>query len=103
MKKFLLFIAFIFLILTTGCDKSISERVTCIQDSDCWNSCQYGAVNKTWYEADRRRTAGECLDGCAGVTATEPKCENKKCIAYMRNPSTGELIKNDHCTNVKIK
>lgn len=103
MKKFSPFIVFLFIIFTTGCGNSTTEQIACAQDSDCWNSCQYGAINKNWYKTDLRRISGECLDGCASVVAAEPKCENKKCVAYIRNPSTQELIKNNDCTNVKIK
>lgn len=102
MNKTILTIFFTFTLLaTTGCTKTISKQVACEKDTDCKNSCQYGAVNKTWYESEQKNIT-ECSDGCASVVSAEPKCENKVCVAYMQDPSSGKLFKNDDCTNKKI-
>lgn len=83
--------------LTLGCGDSTSAspasaqspaddpaRFVCAVDSDCMNSCAYGAVNAAWY---RRNEASlrECEDGCANQVSGPPRCEQRVCVAYFRD------------------
>lgn len=52
----------------------------CETDSDCKNSCQYGAINSEWYLANVN-PASECLDGCDGPGSRAPKCIKNVCTA----------------------
>jgi len=55
---------------------ALPNRFSCIVDSDCKNTCRYGAVNKSWTETD------SCVDGCASNAMGDPKCIENSCVAY---------------------
>lgn len=68
-----------------------TDRFYCAVDSDCKNTCKYGAVNKTWTENDM------CLDGCASNAIGNPKCIENSCVAYDYK---GEVV--PYCTRLEI-
>lgn len=56
-------------------------RWDCNKDTDCQNSCRYGAVSKAWYTAHQSLIA-ECQDGCNNQISAPPKCIDKQCAAF---------------------
>lgn len=72
-------------------------RWDCAKDSDCRNSCRYGAVSKAWYTAQQSLIA-ECQDGCNNQISAPPKCIDKQCAAFDRR--TGKP--RPFCTKRKV-
>lgn len=64
------------------------HRFDCTADSDCVNSCAYGAVSAPWYaRAQQTRGFIECVDGCNNQISEPPRCEAGGCVAYQHDPS----------------
>lgn len=45
------------------------------------NSCDWGAVNRAWYQS--ANLGLECDDGCDGPEAESPRCISGMCVAFM--------------------
>ena len=68
-----------------------ARRFDCGADTDCVNSCQWGAVNRTWYEqASQRPGFPECQDGCANQ---QQRAEKAGDAPAMTNQGEGD----GHC------
>jgi len=53
----------------------------CETDTDCVNSCGYGAVNFFWYQEQEE----PCDDGCAWDGMGAPQCIENGCVAFLEN------------------
>ena len=53
------------------------SRFDCDVDGDCRNSCQYGAINHTWYD----RLGPGCKDGCSSK-GMHARCIANACVAF---------------------
>lgn len=96
-KIFFSFICLVLFIFLGGCSLNNSdlEPYQCVSDSDCVNTCTYGAINRSWFG---RIGEDVCLDGCAGPWSGEPKCVEEICTAYTKD---GKV--NSGCTTNGIK
>ena len=54
-----------------------TERLGCVSDVECVNTCAYGAVHVRW----ARRLWIDCEDGCAGPWQSAPRCEAGRCVS----------------------
>ena len=69
-----------------------SDSFACEVDADCTNSCQHGAVNKAWWEA--QYPGGEaCEDGCTSKGTDPARCEAKQCVAYAHGKPAPECTR----------
>lgn len=77
------------------------HRWDCAKDSDCVNSCHWGAVNATWYRTSSQRPDfQECEDGCANQLSEAPRCESGSCVAYQSDPrDETKISRADDCTH----
>lgn len=91
--------AFSVIFLMSGClaNDQTDARFACKTDNDCYISCNFGAVNKDWYNANVEESKGECIDGCEEVNIA--KCIDSECMAI--NNSTGKT--NEYCTKKDVK
>jgi hypothetical protein len=79
------------------------HRFDCASDSDCVNSCRYGAVHAGWYaRATKAPGFQECEDGCNNQISAPPRCESGGCVAYQRDPRAAHKITPcSFCTRVE--
>lgn len=78
------------------------HRFDCTTDSDCGNSCAYGAVNTGWYaRAEVAPGFSECEDGCNNQISAPPRCESGSCVAYQADPQEETKISpRPSCTRI---
>lgn len=58
---------------------SLGPAHRCATDGDCVTTCEYGTVNREWFEA---RPPTDCGGGCTNPGAQAPRCEQARCVAY---------------------
>jgi hypothetical protein len=57
-------------------------RWDCKVDTDCTNSCEYGAINRVWYTKNVPNEP--CEDGCDGPWSDAPRCIDGGCVAFQQ-------------------
>ena len=59
------------------------RRFSCNQDADCTLHCDVGAVNRQWYE-ENRRSLGACQETCT-TEGRHARCERRSCVTREGN------------------